>query len=469
MSQKNEVPALFLAFLVTAGLVGGGLWWLMSRSGVRLDGFNRGQEPSVPIPHKNVETRISLGEKILVSGSPSPDKQAGTQAFANGDFATAIAKLQSSLQQNRNDPEALIGLNNARIGKSKSYTIAVSVPIGSDLNGALEMLRGVAQAQDETNQAGGVNGVPLKVAIADDGNIPGLAKQIAAALIKNPEVLGVVGPYASDVSLETAPVYQSGELVFISPISTSVKLSGVSRYFFRTVPSDYVAARALSEYALNKLKRKVAAVFFNSQSSYSQSLKSEFVTALSLGGGQTVSEFDLADPSFSASQSVETAQRQGAEVLMLATSTGTLDKALQVVQVNRQRLSLLAGDDAYTPKTLEIGGAMAKGMVVSVPWHIDGLSNSTFPKRSRSYWGGDVNWRTALAYDATQALIAALRQNPTRTGVQQFLASPGFSAAGASGTVRFLPSGDRNATVQLVTIVPGSHSGTGYDFVPTPQ
>lgn len=469
MSQKNEIPALFLAFLVTAGLVGGGLWWLMSRSGVRLDGLNQRQEQSVSVPDMNVETRISLGEKILVTANSAPDKQAGVQAFANGDFSTAIARLQSSLQQNRNDPEALIGLNNARIGKGKSYTIAVSVPISSDLNGALEMLRGVAQAQDETNQAGGVNGVPLKVAIADDGNIPGLSKQIAAALVKNPEVLGVVGPYASDVSLETAPVYQAGELVIISPISTSVKLSGASRYFFRTVPSDYVAARALSEYALTKLKRKVAAVFFNSRSSYSQSLKSEFVTALSLGGGQTVSEFDLADPSFSATQSVDTAIRQGAEVLMLATSTSTLDKALQIVQINRQRLSLLAGDDVYTPKTLEIGSAAAKGMVVSVPWHIDGTPNSTFPRRSKAYWGGDVNWRTALSYDATLALITAMRQNPTRTGVQQVLASSSFTAAGASGTVRFLPSGDRNATVQLVTITAGSRSGTGYDFVPIPQ
>jgi branched-chain amino acid transport system substrate-binding protein len=53
--------------------------------------------------------------------------------------------------------------------------------------------------------------------------------------------------------------------------------------------------------------------------------------------------------------------------------------------------------------------------------------------------------------------------------VQQTLADPSFSTPGASGVVRFLPSGDRNASVQLVKIVLGQRSGKGYDFVPVSQ
>jgi len=194
-----------------------------------------------------------------------------------------------------------------------------------------------------------------------------------------------------------------------------------------------------------------------------------------IGGGQVVSEFDLSDPGFSAAKSVEQATiSQGAKVLMLAANTGTLDKALQVVQVNRQRLELLGGDDVYSPKTLEVGQEAAEGMVVAVPWHIDAHRDSPFVSQSKQLWVGNVNWRTATAYDATKALIGAFAQrllgsierDPTRTGVQQALISPNFSASGASGTVQFLPSGDRNAPVQLVKIVSGQQSGTGYDFVP---
>lgn len=34
MSQKSETPALLLAFLITAGILGGGVWWLTQKAGV---------------------------------------------------------------------------------------------------------------------------------------------------------------------------------------------------------------------------------------------------------------------------------------------------------------------------------------------------------------------------------------------------------------------------------------------------
>lgn len=471
MSQKNETTILVLALLLTMGLLGAGSWWFADRAGVKISDLlaaDKDNPKPKPLNQQSLQNRISFGEETLFSGE-SPAKVIGTEAIAAGKLTTAIANFEAVLSANRNDPETLIFLNNARIDHQKSYTIAVSVPIGSNPNGALEILRGVAQAQAEINATGGIKGVPLKVAIANDDNDPEIAQQIASALVNHPDVLGVVGHYASDVSLAAGKIYHSGRLTAISPISTSDKLSGFSSYVFRTVPSDYVAARALANYVLTELQQQQAAVFFNSQSSYSKSLKSEFVTAISLGGGQVASEFDFSRPGFSAAKSLEQATKLGAEVLMLAPSTDELDKALQVVQVNRKRLDLLGGDAVYTLKTLEVGGDQATEMVVAVPWHIEIDPKSDFPQQSRKLWGADVNWRTALSYDATQALSAALKRRPTRSGVQQALLAPDFSSVGASGTIRFLPSGDRNAPVRLVKVVAGSRSGTGYDFVPVPQ
>ncbi|MEH1903941.1 MAG: ABC transporter substrate-binding protein [Nostoc sp.] len=463
MSQKNETTVLALALLLTVGIVGGGFWWFTNRSGVKIGNTiipnqQTGSNPSL-------KDRISFGEKTLTSGDISPAKKEGVQAIAAKSYDQAIANFTAALKLNRNDPEALIFLNNARIG-SKSYTIVASVPIGTDPNAALEILRGIAQAQNQVNSSGGVKGVPLKVGIANDDDNPEIAKQIASSLVSNPEVLGVVGPNTSDSTLAAGTIYTSGQLVAVSPTSTSVKISNFSRYVFRTVPSDFMAARSLANYMAKTLQKKNAAVFFNSQSNYSQSLKSEFVSSVSLEGGQVSSEFDLSKVDFSAAKSLEQATKQGAEVLMLAANTETLDKALQVIQINQKKLILLAGDDVYTAKTLEIGREQAVGMVLAVPWHIDSDPKSDFPQKSRQLWGGDVSWRSALSYDATVALIEALKRNPTRLGVQEALASSDFSAIGASGTIRFLASGDRNAPVQLVKIVPGSRSRTGYDFEP---
>ena len=153
---------------------------------------------------------------------------------------------------------------------------------------------------------------------------------------------------------------------------------------------------------------------------------------------------------------------------MLATNTATLDQALQVIQVNDGELALLAGDDAYAPKILQIGKRGAIGMIVAIPWHILAHPQDQFTLKSRQLWQGDVSWRTAMAYDATQALIQAinLSNNPTREAIQQALANSNFTAIGAGGEIRFLPSGDRNQAVQLVKIVEGKRSGFGYDFEP---
>ncbi|MBE8970267.1 amino acid ABC transporter substrate-binding protein [Nostocales cyanobacterium LEGE 12452] len=463
MSQKNETTILALALLLTVGIVSGGFWWF-SNNGAKIgNNIIPNQQPG---NNPSLQDRISFGEKSFTQGDISAVKKEGVQAIVTKSYDKAIANFTAALKLNRNDPEALIFLNNARIGSSKSYTIMTSVPFGTDPNAALEILRGIAQAQNQVNSSGGIKGVPLRVGIANDDDNPEIAKQIASTLVSNSEVLGVVGPNTSDSTLAAGTIYTSGQLVAISPTSTSVKISNFSRYVFRTVPSDFMAARSLANYMVRTLQKKNAVIFFNSQSNYSQSLKSEFVSSVSLEGGQVASEFDFSKADFSAAKSVEQATKQGAEVLMLAANTQTLDKALQVIQINQKKLTLLAGDDVYTAKTLEIGREQAVGMVVAVPWHIDGDPKSDFPQKSRQLWGGDVSWRSALSYDATLALIAALERNPTRSGVQQALVSSDFSATGASGTIRFLTSGDRNAPVQLVKIVPGSRSRTGYDFEP---
>jgi ABC-type branched-subunit amino acid transport system substrate-binding protein len=107
--------------------------------------------------------------------------------------------VTTSTKPGKSDPETLIYLNNARINaqKSQSYTIAVAVPLDTSsegLNSGLEILRGVAQAQNEFNQER--KGVGVKVLIADDDNKSAHAKQIAKDLVnkKRYSLLLVISP-----------------------------------------------------------------------------------------------------------------------------------------------------------------------------------------------------------------------------------------------------------------------------------
>lgn len=485
MSQKNETVALVLSFLVTGGILGGGAW-LLFNGGFNSAGNNSGNtNNSSPNsnsgnnnssnnnssnnsqPQSSAEFLISEGDVVFVRSSTASEKLAAASAFAKKDYSKAVNGFSAALAKNKNDPESLIYFNNAKIGKNKSFTIALSVPMTSDVDVAQEILRGVAQAQNQVNQSGGINGTPLKVLIADDRNKADAAQAVAQKLISNSEVLGVIGNFSSGVTLAAGKVYGDGKLVLISPTSTAVQISGLSKYVFRTVPSDRFAGDALARYMLTNLKKQKVAVFFNSQSEYSKSIKDVFTTAIFGSGGQVVKEFDLTSAGFNASQAVKEARDQGAEVLMLASNTSSLDQALQVAQTNTNPvLPMLGGDDMYDSKTLKVGQQSVEGLVVAVAWHILGNPEASFPKEATQLWGGEVNWRSAMAFDATTSLIVALGKSPTREGVQAALSSSDFKATGAANEIKFLPSGDRNQAIQLVKVQKGTRTSFGYEFIP---
>ena len=413
----------------------------------------------------SLSERLSEGTHSLLP-NPSNLKIQGITAYAEGNYAQAITHLEAALDKNRNDPEAFIYLNNARIGKQPAQTLAVIAPVGNTSEIGLEILRGAGHAQHVLNQLTGDNGIPIKLLIANDDNDPSIAKSVAAELVNRSEVLGVLGHYSSGVTLEAAPVYNQGKMPMISAISTSVELSGFSPYVFRTVPSDSFAAAALARYMINDLEAKKAILYYDSNSAYSLSLKSEFTTSVFSDGGEVMTEYDLADSNFDADKQITLAKEQGADVIMLASSTDTLAPSLEVMAAVNQEIPLIGGDDLYHPQVLKAGGAAAEGLVVAVPWHVLSDPDSEFVADARHFWGGDVSWRSAMAYDAIASLAAALLQDPSREGVRNALHEANFSADGATGDVHFLPSGDRNRAAQLVQVQAGDRSGIGFDFIP---
>lgn len=472
MSQK-ETKILLMSFVITLlFLLGGGwlLWQFLNKETDNLSKNINKQTESEEIVTRDSQTltreHISTGQQWLINENINPNKQGGITAFNNGNYLEAVSQLEAAIQQQPNDPEALIYLNNARIGQGQAYTIAVVIPVGSDVNVAEEILRGVAQAQNEINNNDKINGLPLKVVIANDNNEPELAIKIAEALASQNEIIGVIGHFSSDVTIAAKPVYDSNNLVVISPTSTSVALSGASQYLFRTVPSDSFTGNALVKYMLEDLGLTKAAIFYVSTSNYSNSLRNVVTTALFSSGGEVVFEFDFAETDFNPFEVIRQAQNRGAEALIFVSNSSNLDKALQIIQINEGRLAILGGDSMYNFRTLQLGRQNAVGMVIAIPWHIDSNRNSDFVQDSTRLWQGDVNWRTAMAYDATKALIKAIATNPTRTGVQQALSNPNFSTIGVDKDIRFLPSGDRNLAVQLVIIEPAPNTELGYRFFP---
>jgi branched-chain amino acid transport system substrate-binding protein len=469
MSQKNEMPLLIVSLLITLALLGGGFWFFKERI---LGGLSPNKERvDSPVSILGQEQqRISLGNTILVKADATSQKLSGVKAFAKGDYTEAIAQFQSSLQEQRNDPETLIYLNNAKAAGKNPIKIAVVVPVGGNLNIAKEILRGVAQAQDEIVRAGGIKGRLLQVAIVNDDNNPDISRQVASELVKDSSILAVVGHNTSNATLAAIPEYKQGELVAISPTSDAKTLTNSSQYFFRTIPSIRFQADALSRYALRTAKIAKIGICIDSQASASLSLQEEFTSAVFADGGKIVEiSCDLSADNFNPSAVVSEAISSGADGLLLAPSVERLNLAAEIAKADKQRLFLLGSSTMYTFQILDKGKAEVNGMVLTVPWHPNSFAGNPFPQQAIQLWGGEVNWRSALAYDATLAIITGFKQGEiSRQGLQKTLSTPNFSSQGATGEISFLPSGDRNSGSILVQIQPGQKSGTGFDFVPLP-
>jgi len=459
--------------------------------------------PTLPPPSPD---GVSSGEKLLVPPSDLSLKQRGINEFADSNYPAALKLLKQSWKEDRKDPETLIYINNALLKaiNAKYYTIAIVVPTrrnqdGSILNANLaeELLRGMAQAQTEVNlgllaanennkdfpgegflEPKAINGKGLKVIIADDRNIKDYAVKKAHYLVAQPDILAVIGHYTSDMTVKTVDIYNDNKLVAISSGSTTEELTRQPReFFFRTAPTTSIEAESLVNQLILAGEKK-AAVFYNPNSPFSVSLWEEFKKQFEALGGTTSKRsnyYDLSNNNFNAEAAINEVEKAGKTALLLIPDgqvTNSLENAIEMIKANNDRNWVVGPWTLYDPGTLKLATQLnsIEKLGISVFWHPLISFDKKFPQNVEKLWGGPVNTRAALTYDAARTLIKALemQREPSREGMQKTLAAPNFQAAGATGIIEFDPNtrNRQNPPKRLVHIVPCSKEQFGFTFVP---
>lgn len=370
---------------------------------------------SSPTPDNNT---ISRGDKTLFPNIPNRFRDQGIAAFKNGNYQEAVNLFDQAVKANPYDPEVLIYYNNARASQNiSSVSLAVVVPIDSKTNNdnAQEILRGVAQAQDQFNDNQGSNGLLLKVVIANDSNNPEKAKQVVEEIVKDNSILGVIGHNSSDVTKAVISEYEKAGLAIISSTATSNLLK--SSVFFRVVDSDEIAGKKLAQYS-NSLGFKKVVIFNNPNSAYSQSITKAFTNEFEKMGGKVLLTIDLSDKEFDPREQVGINVNQfKAEAAILFPDTEHTNSTIEIAKANKDNnlpLGLLGGHTLYSNDTLTKGGKAVEGMILSVPWFRETSQARAFADKSGKEWGGGISWRTATSFDATQAFIQALSKDNTQ-------------------------------------------------------
>jgi ABC-type branched-subunit amino acid transport system substrate-binding protein len=483
-------------------------WWLLNGTGVLIivgvvGAIALPQFLTPKVCNSDMADYLSCGEESLVSESalekifenPRPiEKKQGIEEFKNKNYAQAEKLFQKAWEKQR-DPETKIYQNNSlihkliqqgQISENKVKSIAVAAPLQDSPERqttqiGLEMLRGVAQVQNQAINNDS-NKIYLQVLIGDDSNEKKQGKKIADKIANKPDILAVVGHFASEITEVALPEYEKNKLVLISPTSTSTKETfNNKKYFFRTVPNNQAAGKALASYidSQNNDKRIKVAVFGSPTSSFSESLSQVFSNNLgdiNVLTPQECPEFDLSADNFNLSQALNKAKEKGAKAIVLIPDAGisssALDNAIQVIKARNGFDFILGGDSLYRPNTPSKEAA-DKNLVLAIAWHYLNSDNSNRPasqdflNSAQNLWGTkQATWRHATSYDATLVLIEALKQQTNsqeikREGIRQALSK--IKVSGATGDIQFKDSERMAAPITLVKVC---NQGGKYIFVP---
>lgn len=145
------------------------------------------------------------------------------------------------------------------LGKNSSEVkIGVAVPVELLENNSL-FFQGINMALEEINNSGGILGKKLEIVIEDDEMNVTKALGIAEKFSSDKTISGVIGHWTSDCTISTAQIYDTNNVILISPISTAASLTEQNYdMLFRNTTTDEKVAKALADYSNFKGYRNIA-------------------------------------------------------------------------------------------------------------------------------------------------------------------------------------------------------------------
>lgn len=401
--------------------------------------------------HSSIPTEFGWTEPCLKSWRL---KTSATSLYYTNKASESLKKFKSNCEI---DSESQIYLNNIQVmSKNESsfsvfenrrninVGIGVALPISSQGGEAVsqEILRGVALAQKEANTDSNPNKVGILIGIADDGfesieQEADRAIEIAQGFIDNLDIVAAVGHFSSDATEAASRIYEEANFVAISPTSTAVRRGGFQdedvkhqdtgiqfgRSIFRTAIDDKTVISRLADELIERKQYTRIAVIYEKSSKYSRSFRETFENIFSSIKGAEIVGGDTSEDTcnFSATadyleeQCLKLAKEQGAQALLLVPSTKSSQGIRQLIILNHQKnnynFPLIGADSMYDSSFL---GKYTEGMMIYIPWHrhlkdINRGSKKFIENADEMFSTPEVNWRTAMAYDATKALIQSIK------------------------------------------------------------
>jgi len=283
---------------------------------------------------------------------------------------------------------------------------------------------------ETVNACGGVNGQPVTLIAADDQSNPASGAEAMTKLVEIDRVAGVVGSFGSSVSNAAADIATRGQVMLVSPGSTSTLLTERAKrgdfngYWARTAPPDNYQAQALAQLAKDQGFERVSTVVINND--YGRSFEEEFTRAFKALGGTVINadrptRYDERATTFTTEAAAAFAGNPDAVVAILYPETGSLLLKSAFEQGLTQNVAILLTDGVKSESFPEQVGRTADGKYIiagakgTVPG-ADGQALAALRDLWRTKKGGELPAFAAQAWDAAALLVLAAEAAKANTG-----------------------------------------------------
>lgn len=301
--------------------------------------------------------------------------------------------------------------NSTAVHSAESVKIgAIFAKTGKMAFGNIEALNAVRYAVEKLNNQGGVLNKKLEL-VEFDNHGTAIGSKIAAGKAVESGVVIVFGANWSSHSLAMAPVLQTAKIPMITPISTNPEVTRVGNYIFRICFTDPFQGIVLSQFAINDLKVKSAAVLTNVDDKYSEGLTRFFIENFKYNGGQILFVENYLENTSDFSSFINKIKQFRPDVVFHPGHTKM--SAFVLKQARKQDVDIpFLGGDGWNDSMYKIAGSSIEGNYYSNHWHQDhkGMRSIQFVKEYK-----EKNWVphpvSALAEDCVFLFADAVKRS----------------------------------------------------------
>jgi branched-chain amino acid transport system substrate-binding protein len=319
---------------------------------------------------------------------------------------------------------------------------------------------GARLAIDEANTANiKIKGQPVHFVLMslDDAADPRTAVSAAQKFV-DANVNGVVGHLNSGATIPASKIYASAGIPEVSPSATNPELTRQGfATAFRAIGDDNYVGRVIAQY-MAKTKRFKRVAVIDDRTAYAQGLSDVVVAELKASGVEVVDREFVSDKTIDFRGVLTAVKSKDPQAVFYGgvdAQAGPLRKQMASLAIKAP----LVGSSISTENFIDLAGASAAEGTVSAE---SGRPLSSMPQgkafseKFKKY--GEVVLYAPYAYDATWALVNAMKLADSTVPAQYLSSMKKIDYKGVTGRISFDERGDlRSAVVTLYEVKGGKY------------